>query len=622
MKRFLDLNTRLKLLLGFGVALLGLLIVIALAYSRLTDIEASQKTLFEHDFSMATELIEFRADENRLRSLMLEVQLENRRAEQDKLVREIHDHVLQVDTRLKQLNELGQGNPAALAKLGQIRQVLNEYRHTRQEQLMLIYAGKIEQAQELGRGIQRDRFEHLRSIALELDELAQKNAQHAIVSTEHRVASTLTLLSMIGVMVCAACIMQAFYLSDVVAGPLTILTARARRIVAGDIPVIPPTTPRRDEIGILEDAFNQMAQALQEKTAIATKIAVGDISQDITPQSSQDVLGHAFVAMIDTLRERAQLAEEIAAGQLAVTVMPRSSDDTLGHAFALMVQNLRDINREIQAGMDVLSAASSEILSGTTQMASGAQETATSIVETTTTVEEVRQTAQVSADKARHVSDSAQRSAEISQNGKQAVEETVDGMQHIQVQMESIARSIIRLSEQTHAISEIIATVNELAEQSNLLAINAAIEAAKAGDHGKGFTVVAQEVRHLAAQSKQATAQVRNMLVEIQKATSEAVLATEQGSKAVTVGVKLSNQAGEAIRQLAASLTESAHAGTQILISAQQQLTGMDQLAITMESIRVASTQSMASLKQAETTAQDLHHLGQRLRDMLGRFRL
>src|SRR4028119_1286641 len=106
-------------------------------------------------------------------------------------------------------------------------------------------------------------------------------------------------------------------------------------------------------------------------------------------------------------------------------------------------------------------------------------------------------------------------------------------MQRIREQMEAIGESMMRLSEQSQAIGAIIATVDDLAQQSNLLAVNAAIEAAKAGEQGKGFAVVAQEVKSLADQSKQATTQVRTILNDIQKATGAAVMATEQGSKAV-----------------------------------------------------------------------------------------
>src|SRR4051795_9573994 len=121
----------------------------------------------------------------------------------------------------------------------------------------------------------------------------------------------------------------------------------------------------------------------------------------------------------------------------------------------------------------------------------------------------------------------------------------------IREQVQSIADNILALSEQSQQIGEIIATVNDLADQSNLLALNAAIEAARAGEHGKGFAVVAAEIRSLAEQSKEATAQVRRLLGDIQRATNATVLATEEGTKGVEHGAQLIGQAGETIDELA-----------------------------------------------------------------------
>ncbi len=278
----------------------------------------------------------------------------------------------------------------------------------------------------------------------------------------------------------------------------------------------------------------------------------------------------------------------------------------------------RSITRQLRESVSQLSTSSAEIMATTTQVAAGAAETAASVSETTATVEEVKQTAQLASHKARTVSDSAQRASKVSQSGRKSVEESMQGIQLIQEQMESIAESIVRLSEQSHSIGEIIATVNDLAEQSNLLAVNAAIEAAKAGDQGKGFAVVAQEVKSLAEQSKQATTQVRTILGDIQKATGTAVLATEQGNKAVQDGVKQTGETGEAIRLLADSVNEAAQAATQIAASSQQQMVGMDQVAQAMENIKQASVQNVAGTKQAEVAAQSLHELGRKLSEMIG----
>jgi methyl-accepting chemotaxis protein len=281
------------------------------------------------------------------------------------------------------------------------------------------------------------------------------------------------------------------------------------------------------------------------------------------------------------------------------------------------VDSLREVNRQVRESVDVLASSASEILATTALVASGAAETATAVAETTTTVEEVKRTAQVSSQKARHVSDSAQKTAQVSQTGQKAVNETIDKMNRIREQMESIAQSIVRWSEQSMAIGAIVATVNDLADQSNLLAVNAAIEAAKAGEQGRGFAVVAHEVKSLAQQSKNATAQVRNILKDLHNSTSAAVIATEQGSKTVEAGVKQSAEAGQAVRKLTDSIAEAAQAAIQIAATAQEQLVGMDQVALAMENIRKASVQNAASTKQTEAEARNMHDLGQKLRQLV-----
>lgn len=277
----------------------------------------------------------------------------------------------------------------------------------------------------------------------------------------------------------------------------------------------------------------------------------------------------------------------------------------------------RSITRPLREAIGTLASSSSEIVAATTQQASGTAEEATAVQETSTTVDEVKQTAQVSAQKARAVAEAAQKTAQISQDGRRAVEENIKGAQDGKARMETIAERILQLSEQGQAIGEIIATVNDLAEQSNLLAVNAGIEAAKAGEAGKGFAVVAVEVKSLAEQSKQATAQVRGILSEIQRATQGAVMATEQGVKASDAGVAVAAKAGDAIRLLTDSLTESAQAAQQILVSAQQQLAGVDQIALAMQNIQQASTQNMASTRQVERAAQDLSELTRRLKTLV-----
>lgn len=288
----------------------------------------------------------------------------------------------------------------------------------------------------------------------------------------------------------------------------------------------------------------------------------------------------------------------------------------LARAFDDMTARLQSTTfsrNELAEGARVITTSAAQILSVTAQVAASASQTAASVGETSMTVQELRQTAELSSQKARSVSEGAQRVEEVSDSGRQAVEEVAQGMGRIREQVDAVGSSILRLSEQSQAIGEIVAAVNDLADQSRLLAVNAAIEAARAGEHGRGFAVVAQEVKSLSEQSKQATGQVRMILGEIQKATAAAVLATEQGVKAVEAGVQRSQSAGEAIRVLTESIGQSAEAAVQIAASSQQQLVGVSQVAEAMESIKRASAQNAEGIRQAEKAVRDLHDLGLRL---------
>jgi len=388
---------------------------------------------------------------------------------------------------------------------------------------------------------------------------------------------------------------------------------------------------RHEKIRDLAEAMSKAADESARRAVAESELAAERaLHQFIMVGTLATLLAMAMALLISRiialpLRSISGIAGQVASGDLTVSIADVHRADEVGElqrAFGAMLEGLRKLMCEINQGVGVLASTSSQILATTTQVASGSAETATAVAETTATVEEVKQTAQMASQKARNVSDSAQKASQVTQSGRKSVEEAMRGMQRIQEQMDAIAESIVHLSEQSQAIGEIIATVHDLAEQSNLLAVNAAIEANKAGEHGKGFAVVAQEVKSLAEQSKQATAQVRTILGDIQKATGVAVLATEQGSKAVQAGVMQTADTGEAIRLLADSIAEAAQAATQIAASSQQQMVGMDQVALAMENIKQASVHNLSGTRQAEIAAQELHELGLKLQKLATQYKV
>ena len=307
--------------------------------------------------------------------------------------------------------------------------------------------------------------------------------------------------------------------------------------------------------------------------------------------------------------------EKVSRGELNYRTNVTTKDElgVLAQAFDRMTEKREQTVLALREATGALSSASAEILASTSQQAAGAQEQASAVAQTVTTVDEVTQSADQAAQRARGVGEATQKTLEVGKTGRKAVEDSLAAMGVVKEQVEATAENILTLAEQAQAISEIIAAVNDIAEQTNLLALNAAIEASRAGEQGKGFSVVAAEVRALAEQSKKATAQVRQILGEIQKATNTAVLSTEEVTRGVASAIKVGGQAGETIKTLGEALTEAARAAAQIAAAVGQQATGMTQIHQAMRNVDQAAKQNAAASRQAAQAAENLNKLGTQL---------
>jgi methyl-accepting chemotaxis protein len=364
------------------------------------------------------------------------------------------------------------------------------------------------------------------------------------------------------------------------------LTDAAR---AGDLSVRGDEKAFRGGYKMIIAGFNKTLETITEPVNEAMRLARLYSSGDLTARFDEKIpVAGEFVAYRDAL-------------------------NTIG----IELQRLMKlINEELNEGISGLSAASSEILTVTTQLSSASSQTATIVNETSDTIESVRMKTDLMNQKTKEVSEKAVNALRVSSDGQKSVEEILEGMNHIQRQMDMIGMNVIKLSEQSQAIGEIIATVTDISEQSNLLAVNASIEAAKAGEFGKGFAVVAHEIHNLAEQSKQATTNVRTILTDIQRGVSSTVVSTERGTKSVADAVRLTSDARKAIEVLTRSTAESSHQTIEIASSIHEQAAGMDQISLAMENIRDAAQKNLEITRKAEKTAEDLHELGLRLKKL------
>jgi methyl-accepting chemotaxis protein len=280
-------------------------------------------------------------------------------------------------------------------------------------------------------------------------------------------------------------------------------------------------------------------------------------------------------------------------------------------------ESLKRTLEEVTAIAAKLASASAEIVAASSQQATGAQEQTTAISQTVTTVDQVAVTSQEAAQRAASLAEQAGRTEETSRLGKRSVEETVTALGLLRDQMEKVAAGILTLAEKSQAIAEITSSIKDFAEQSHILALNAAIEASRAGEAGRGFSVVASEVKALADQSKTATARVRSILSEIQKATNASVMAAEEGQKSAGAAMKVVGQAGESLRAIGEHVSEGARVAAQTVASAGQQATGVAQIRQAMKHINEATRQNMAASRQTEQAARDLNNLGIQLQDII-----
>ncbi len=264
-----------------------------------------------------------------------------------------------------------------------------------------------------------------------------------------------------------------------------------------------------------------------------------------------------------------------------------------------------------------LSVASSEISATMKQQSSGTQEQVSAVTRTVSAVDGAARTAEESMHLANDVAETSRRADEVGRSGRKAIEATRVSMNTVRERVESTADSILMLAERAQAIGEIITTVNEIADQTNLLALNAAIEASRAGEAGKGFSVVAAEVKSLSQQAQHSTAQIREILSEIQQATNQAVLATEQGTQSVGDANNVVIQTEQTIEELVTMVGKAALVAAKIVTASSQQATSMSQITESMNKIDRTAKRTMVATQQTTHAAADLNNLGIRLAELL-----
>jgi methyl-accepting chemotaxis protein len=334
--------------------------------------------------------------------------------------------------------------------------------------------------------------------------------------------------------------------------PLQSLEKTSEALAAGDI-AQKIDFSSRDEIGSLAESYSRVVEYMSDMAVLAKRMADGDLTVEASPRSGRDVLGNAHAQLISRQRELI-VKTKAAAGSVteASRQLARASEQT-----AQATQQITSTMQQVAKGASEQSASLQQTASSVDQLsraidqiAHGSQEQSRAVDEATRTVEAVSAAIDSVSANAQAGATEWEATAESAMGGARKANETVVGMDKIKKAMQLVSVRVTDLGQRSGDIGNIVATIDDIAAQTNLLALNAAIEAARAGEQGRGFAVVADEVRKLAERSSMATKEIATLVSGTQEGVREAVNAMQQGSQEVEAGYKLAMDAGGALDEI------------------------------------------------------------------------